>query len=144
MKTKLNTIENDLKITVNKLDDNNERRIRLVFQSDIINILRIPIIIKNSYSNCKLAIIDHIGEIYNHNLTDEENKKIILFILDYIFTHYCTLTYFVHIINKNVANIIKENIPHYYFNEVPIGYYKGYQYHILLKNNKDYRATNNE
>lgn len=40
----------------------------------------------------------------------------------------------INTISKKIATILKENFQVYYYQEVPIGYNNGYQYHICLRN----------
>lgn len=69
----------------------------------------------------------NIGKI--SYFTNEEKIEIINFTLKY--SKGCV---FINTINKVVALFICENYPTYYFHEVPIGYYSGFQYHLCIQN----------
>lgn len=79
-------------------------------------------------TNCKLSYIHGIGSLKG-NFKEEEYKAVIDTLL-----YRCKGTVLLNTIVKEVATFIKENYTHYYYQEVPIGYGNGYQYHILIRN----------
>ena len=78
-------------------------------------------------SNCKLSYIHQAGSL--QNVCDEEKLEIINFLLKH-----CKGCVIINTISKKITDFIEKNYPTYYYNEVPIGYSKTYQYHICIKN----------
>lgn len=80
-------------------------------------------------SNCKLSYIHNIGWLKHITTKDNERKEIIDKLLEY--QKGCV---FINTINKDLADFINKTYPTYFYEEVPIGYNGGYQYHICIKN----------
>ncbi len=79
-------------------------------------------------TNCKLSYIHGIGSL---NGVKNNNEK--LEILNFLLSK-CKGCVIINSTIKSVIEFISDNFPTYYNVEVPIGYNKGYQYHICIKN----------
>ncbi len=78
-------------------------------------------------SNCKLSYIHQAGNL--SQLTDAEKKEVLDFALKGL--KGCVI---INTIDENVALFIQKTYPTYYYQEVPIGYNNGFQYHVSIKN----------
>lgn len=107
-----------------KLEIKNSGNSRFVYFG---HLLLSSIELADDSSNCKLSYIHRVGCL--NSFPDKEKKEIIDFAL--IYSKGCVI---INTINKKVALFIKKNYPTYYYQEVPIGYYNGFQYHICIKN----------
>jgi hypothetical protein len=78
-------------------------------------------------SNCKLSYFHQAGNL--SRFSEEEKKKIVDFAL--LRVKGCVI---INTIDKEVALFFKKTYPTYYYQELPIGYNDGFQYHICIKN----------
>lgn len=86
--------------------------------------------------NCKMGFIDSVGGI---NIGTDEQKKAKL---DYVLTRSEIIVYLnTHM--QDYAEFIKNNYELYAYNEVPVGYGNGYQYHIIIRNTLSTRSNKN-
>lgn len=86
--------------------------------------------IHHSTNNCKLTYLEQIGFFR----TDyEEGKTKSLSILKTVL-FYCRCAVSLNTPDINVAKLIEENFELYSIVKIPIGYYEGYQYHIIIRN----------
>jgi Pyruvate/2-oxoacid:ferredoxin oxidoreductase delta subunit len=96
--------------------------------------------IADDQSNCKLSYIHKAGSLAI--LTDDKEKKQVV---DYLLKM-CKGCVIINTTNEDSYNFFAKNYPVYYKHEVPIGYNRGFQYHICIKNtinpNDNCRAPN--
>lgn len=103
----------------------------LVFKDNNDNKITSGINIFNT-NNCKLTIIENLSFIYSFNNaynTDELLKER----FETIFKK-CAITIHTNIIDKKLRDYILNNFELYSYEEIPIGYNNGMQYHFLIKN----------
>lgn len=80
-------------------------------------------------SNCKLSYIHGAGTL--GSLSDEKKKEVIDALLKLPDAKGC---YILNTTDRSVADFISKTYPVYYYQNVPIGYNGGCQYHICIKN----------
>lgn len=80
-----------------------------------------------SSSNCKLSILEGTSAL-GFNLDKQIKDK-----FDDVLSQLRAVV-FMHVTSEHLVNWINENYSTYYINKVPVGYGRGYQWHILLKN----------
>lgn len=88
--------------------------------------------IVDSPSNCKLSHIENVRNLYgscNGLSLKDKVKKIKRFL------NSCRILVSIDTISIDIKNFFEENFEVYNIAKIPVGYYDGYQYHILLKNN---------
>lgn len=78
-------------------------------------------------TNCKLSYLHGLGCLKTVN----DEVKLIALNLALGYSRGCVI---INTITKSVADFIAKHYPVYYYHKVPIGYQKGYQYHICIKN----------
>lgn len=78
-------------------------------------------------TNCKLSYIHQPSSL--NGLNKDEKKEVV----DYLLRKAkgCVI---LNTTYKEITNFIKTTYPTYYYQEVPIGYNGGFQYHICIKN----------
>lgn len=96
-----------------------------------------------SSSNCKLQVLESIGQIFipsntasGFSKTDEELKEI----FDGFIKQLPGRNILITLTNQKAAEWITKNYTCYYYHQVPCGYSDGLQHHVLLKNHSDSRA----
>lgn len=78
-------------------------------------------------TNCKLSYIHGAGQLAGYS--EEDLKTVFDQILNS--AKGCVI---LNTINKTISDFINKTYPVYYYNEVPIGYGTGFQYHICFQN----------
>ena len=84
----------------------------------------------DSQSNCKLTTVE--GLFANCPKFETNKEKAIKFINEILGK--CRILVYYNTISKPFANFIIENYPVYSAVKVPVGYGRGYQYHLFIKN----------
>ena len=83
-----------------------------------------------SPSNCKLSTIENL-----YYVCDINNKEKTIKLIDEVLEN-CRILAYYNTTCKQFANFIIENYPVYSKAKIPIGYHKGFQYHLFIKNPK--------
>jgi hypothetical protein len=85
------------------------------------------VVFYNVPGNCKMTFIEQVNGIFNGTREQWKAK------LDYVLSE----SYIVVSLNTNnttYAEWIRKTYELYAYNEVPVGYHNGYQYHIIIRN----------
>lgn len=83
-------------------------------------------------SNCKFSFVENIGGLWEASRSRNEKEKIQMF-KDFLKQGRIVVS--VNTTNDAIKEFILNNFEVYGYNKVPVGYYNGFQHHILIKNN---------
>jgi hypothetical protein len=86
------------------------------------------VVVNHSSSNCKLSVIDYIGDFIDLDQPEESIEKLKAVLAT------CNILVHIHTTNHKLKLFICKHFEVYTSSQIPVGYEGGFQYHLFLRN----------